>query len=77
MLVKITGNQHLRLREKELETALNLTKVIELDQIQEMAKLFDDCYYYVERNANPKILFLDASIRLNQILKTQKATGVM
>ncbi len=72
MLVKLTGDKNLRLQEKELETALNLTKVIELDQIQKMAKLFDDCYYHVERNANPKILFLDASITLNQILKTPK-----
>jgi DNA polymerase-3 subunit delta' len=33
--------------------------------------LFDENYYHVERNANPKILFLDASIRLNKILKNK------
>ncbi len=70
MLVKLTGNQNLRLQEEELKTALNLRKVIELDQIQDISKLFDDCFYHVERNANPKILFLDASIKLNSILKT-------
>jgi len=72
MLVKLTGNENLRLQDQELKTALNLTKVIELDQIQEISKLFDDCYYHVERNANPKVLFLDASIKLNRILKTKK-----
>ncbi len=69
MLVKLTGNQNLRLQDQELKTAINLTKVIELDQIGEISKLFDDCYYHVERNANPKVLFLDASISLNSILK--------
>ena len=71
MLVKLTGDQNLRLQDKELKTALNLRKVIELDQIPEMSKLFDDCYYHVERNANPKVLFLDASITLNRILKIE------
>lgn len=73
LLVKLTGNQNLRLQEQELKTAVNLTKVIELDQIQDISKLFDECSYYVERNANPKVLFLDASIELNRILKTQKS----
>ena len=76
MLVKITGNENLRLQDQELKTALNLTKVIELDQIQEIADLFNDCSYHIERNANPKVLFLDASIRLNKILKTESKQQV-
>lgn len=76
MLVKLTGNQNLRLQDQELKTALNLTKVIELDQIQDLSKLFDNCFYYVERNANPKVLFLDASIELNSILKTKSKSQI-
>jgi len=71
MLVKLTGNQNLKLQDQELKTAINLTKVIEFDQIQEISNLFDDCFYHVERNANPKVLFLDASIQMNRILKTK------
>ncbi|MFT5168390.1 MAG: DNA polymerase-3 subunit delta' [Saprospiraceae bacterium] len=77
MLVKLTGDQNLRLQDQELKTAINLTKVIELHQIQEISTLFDDCYYHVERNANPKVLFLDASIELNRILKTKTGSQVV
>lgn len=71
LLVKLTGNENLKLQGEELVTAIKLTKVIELYQIEKISKLFDDCFYHVERNANPKVLFLDASIRLNSILKTE------
>lgn len=74
MSLKLTGNQQIRLRAEELETAQKMTKVIEFVHIEQIAKLFDDCSYYIERNANPKILFLDASITLNKILKTPVAS---
>lgn len=71
MLLKLTGNQQLRLRDQELKTANNLTKVMDMEQVGKISQLFDDCFYYVERNANPKVLFLDASIELNNILKAK------
>jgi len=70
MMLKMTGDQQIRLQANELKTALNLTKVIEFDQIEKITQLFDQCSYYIERNANPKILFLDTSIQMNKILKT-------
>ena len=71
LVVKMTGRQNVRLQDIELKTAINLTKVIEFEQIQKITALLDDCFYYIERNANPKILFLDASIKMNKILKTK------
>ena len=71
MMVKLTGRQNVRLQETELKTAVKLTKVIEFEQIRKISELLDDCFYYIERNANPKILFLDASINMNKILKTK------
>lgn len=68
-ILKMTGKDQVRLQNKELETARNLTKVIEFEQIEKIVQLFTDCSYYIERNANPKILFLDASIEMNHILK--------
>ncbi len=68
-LLKVTGREDVRLLPAELETAKRMTKVLHLEQISSITKLFDDCSYYIERNANPKILFLDASIRMNKILK--------
>ena len=67
--LKLIGNQGIRLQGKELTTAQNMLKVIEYDQVEKITKLFDDCSYYVERNANPKVLFLDTSIQIHRILR--------
>ena len=69
MVLKLTGGDNVRLLPNELKTAQNLTKIIEWTQVEKISELFNDCAYYVERNANPRILFLDASLQLNQILK--------
>lgn len=58
-----------RLLPKERTTAENLTKVIGFDQIGRIVGLFDDCAFAIERNANQKLLFLDASIKFNKILR--------
>ena len=71
MVVKMTGNAQVRLQGDELTTAQNMTKVIEFDQIEKITKLLNDSYYYIERNANPKALFLDASIQLHKILRNK------
>jgi DNA polymerase-3 subunit delta' len=65
-----TNNENLRLRGEELNTALRMKNVINFDKIEPIAKLFNECSYFVERNANPKILFLDASIKMHRILRS-------
>lgn len=37
--------------------------------ISEINALFNDCYYHVERNANPKIVMLDVSLQLFKLLR--------
>ena len=71
MTLKMAGadSDNIRLLPKERTTAQNLTKVIGFDQIGHIVELFDDCAFSIERNANQKILFLDASIKLNKILR--------
>ncbi|MCB0549753.1 MAG: ATP-binding protein [Phaeodactylibacter sp.] len=69
-LLKLSNGQaRARLQEQELQTAQNMTAVLELEQVEQLGKLFSDCSYAVERNANPKILFLDASIQMHKIMK--------
>ena len=67
--LKTTGNDQVRLLPEELKTAQNLSKIIGFGQIERIAKLFNDCSFHIERNANQKLLFLDASIQLNKILR--------
>jgi len=65
----VTGNQTLRLRQDEMTTALNMSKVLNFEKISQLTAMLNDNIYYVERNANPKILFLDTSIEMHKILK--------
>lgn len=65
-----TGAPKLRLRPEETLTVQNMSKVLDFEKITQLAGLFNDNVYYIERNANPKILFLDTSIRMNLIMKT-------
>ncbi len=65
-----TGNTALRLRPEELTTAQNMAKVLDFEKITQLAAIFNDNIYYVERNANPKILFLDTSIVMHKIFKS-------
>ena len=41
---------------------------INLNNAQQMLNEFNKAYYHIERNANPKILFMDLSIRMKQLL---------
>lgn len=73
LLLKAAGDLPVRLQETELTTAKKMTKVLELEQVEQLSKLFSDCTYAVERNANPKVLFLDASIQMKRIFKTKSS----
>ncbi len=69
--LKVTGQDDLRLAEQERKTAQNLQTILEMDQVEHLVDLFSDCLLGVERNANPKILFLAAGIRMHAIFKRQ------
>jgi len=71
-LLKVAGpDARLRLQEQEAASAKKMADVLELEQAEQLSRLFSDCAFAVERNANPKVLFLDASIKMHQILKNK------
>lgn len=72
MIYHATGNTNLRLNENDKITTLNLSKVVHLSQIDLAMKLINQIIYHIERNANTKILFVDASLQLNNILNNKK-----
>ncbi|MBB6108567.1 DNA polymerase-3 subunit delta' [Mucilaginibacter lappiensis] len=53
---------------KELETAQKMTQVLSIDKAQYISDELEKAHYHVERNANPKILFLDVSLQIIKIL---------
>lgn len=53
---------------KELETAQKMTNVLNIEKAQDICTELEKAHYHVERNANPKILFLDVSLQIIKIL---------
>lgn len=52
----------------ELETAQKMTNVMDIQQGQDIVAELEKAHYHVERNANPKILFLDVSLQIIKVL---------
>ncbi|OCX50545.1 hypothetical protein BEL04_22475 [Mucilaginibacter sp. PPCGB 2223] len=52
----------------ELDTAQKMTKVMTLASAEAISDIFEKAHYHVERNANPKILFLDVSLQIISVL---------
>ena len=52
----------------ELDTAQKMTKVMNTASAQAISGELEKAHYHVERNANPKILFLDVSLQIVKVL---------
>jgi len=65
-----------RLQNQELSTARNMLKVIGEEQVHLLMGLFDELTFHIERNGNPRILFLDASIRMHHIHHRQQLSVI-
>ena len=57
------------LPEKELDFISKFSKILNLAKAEAIANELEKAHYHIERNANPKILFLDVSLNLVKILK--------
>jgi DNA polymerase-3 subunit delta' len=67
LLIAGAGNL-VHLPAKELETAQKMTNVLSIEKAQTISTELEKAHYHVERNANPKILFLDVSLQIIKIL---------
>jgi DNA polymerase-3 subunit delta' len=65
----IVPAQPVRIRGELLTVAQKFMQRLEPLGIGEMAALLSDCHYHIERNANAKILFMHASIRMHEIMQ--------
>jgi DNA polymerase-3 subunit delta' len=52
----------------ELDTAQKMIRVMDINASQAISAELEKAHYHVERNANPKILFLDVSLQIIKIL---------
>jgi DNA polymerase-3 subunit delta' len=68
----ITGKDNIRLSKEEKETASKMTKLLDVSKTENIISVLNDCIGAVERNANPKILFLADSITIGRIMRNAK-----
>lgn len=67
MLLSGAGNL-VHLPPQELETAQKMTNVMNISMANAIITELEKAHYHIERNANPKILFLDVSLLIIKIL---------
>lgn len=71
LVLKLSNGLSTRLQEPELASAKTLATLLTIEQIEHLARLWSDNMSWIERNANPKILFLDASVQMIHIMKNK------
>jgi DNA polymerase-3 subunit delta' len=66
----ISGAEELvHLQSSEMDFVKNFSKHLDLAQAEALVNELEKAHYHIERNANPKILFLDVSLQFVKILK--------
>ena len=63
--------QMVNLQGEEREFLNKFATFINHKNVIELTNEFNDAHYHIERNANPKILFTDLSIKVNRLLRKQ------
>jgi DNA polymerase-3 subunit delta' len=75
--LKLIGENYLNLPPQEAEFALRLNKIAGPSTLGALASLLEDATYYVERNANPKLLFHSLSIKMRYIINEKSRVGIL
>ncbi|MGB0839227.1 MAG: hypothetical protein ACPGXL_03745, partial [Chitinophagales bacterium] len=65
--MKVLAPERLGLTKAEMQTAERMMQKIQLWELTQLNELFNKNAYYVERNANPRILFLNLSIKIGDL----------
>jgi DNA polymerase-3 subunit delta' len=67
-MIQAGAGSLVHLAANELDTAQKMTKVMTLPMAEAISEILEKAHYHVERNANPKILFLDVSLQIIKVL---------
>ncbi|MEI6816003.1 MAG: hypothetical protein WCL14_05290 [Bacteroidota bacterium] len=70
LMLKYAGQDLVRMNKQELEAFTKFVAMINEENCYGFVDELNKAYYHIERNANPKILFLDLSFKLGKLLRT-------
>ena len=62
-----------KISEEEKKFITNFRQTLDLESLEDMILILDKYVRYLDRNANPKILFLDLSIKISNFFQKVKA----
>ena len=62
-----------KISDEEMSFIANFRKTLKQKEFEEIIILLDENIRYLDRNANPKILFLDLSIKISDLFKKVKS----
>ena len=63
-------DKNLKMEDAEAEFVTNFAKTQNPERIEKISDLLNQAVYHVERNANPKILFMDLSLTLHSLMRS-------
>lgn len=69
--IKVLGAGQLMMGDNERDFALRLNKIASVSQQQAIIEELDRAAYYIERNANAKMLFQALTIKLYHIIQNK------
>jgi DNA polymerase-3 subunit delta' len=69
LILRYGGEDLLRLQDEEKKFIENFSKVLDQEKIEYISKEISSAHYHIERNANPKIIFLDLSLSISLKIK--------
>ena len=70
LVVGLNADSIMHLQGEELSFVQNFKKVMNFDKTEKIAMQLNSSYFHLERNANPRILFLDLSLVIAGILRS-------
>ncbi len=71
---QIDDTHYIRLPGKEAAALRKMSKLLDLDALQEIVQMVEENIFHLERNISSKILFLDSSIRLHYLFRRESNT---